>query len=62
MVMVVMEVRVGQMIGKLAVGERSRRKTCIHTCLIQGQRVKGCKHSNIRENRRIVFADRKSVV
>ncbi len=51
-----MPVRFCQMFSKLAVLDRSCFQTGICAGLIQSNRVEACKHSDIRQDRRIVLA------
>lgn len=55
--MVVMMVPIGlcQMIRQLAVGHGRRLLTGIDTGLIEGYRVKGSEHADVRQDRRVVF-------
>ena len=45
-----------QMFSKLAVGHRCSFQAGICTCLIQCNRVKTCKHSDIRKNCCVIFS------
>ena len=56
MVMVVDKVFFGHIICQLASGYGSGGQAGIHTGLIQSQRIEGGKHTDIRENRNIVFS------
>ena len=56
MIVMAMPSRFCQMFSKLAVLDRCCFETGICTCLIQCNRVKACKHSDIRKNRCIVFS------
>lgn len=56
MIVMMMPVRLCQMFSKLAVCDRSRLQAGIRSRLIQCYRVKACKHTDIRQDRRIIFA------
>lgn len=55
MIVVITEMFRRHPIRKLTVRKRSHFQTGIHTGLIQRERIKRCKHSDIREDRRIIF-------
>ena len=44
-----------QIFAELAVGDRSCLQAGISTGLIQRDRVKACEHSDIRQDRRVIF-------
>ena len=56
MIVVIVEMRISQMIGELASRHGVCGQTGIGTGLIQSQGIKGGKHSQVGENRRIVFS------
>ena len=48
--------RLAQVVPELAVRQRRALQARIHACLIQRQRIKGGKHADIRQDRRVVLA------
>ena len=55
MVVMTVPVRLRQMFAQLTVCDRCRLQTGIRTGLIQSNRIKACKHSDIRKDRCIIF-------
>ena len=52
----IMEVRISKMIAKLRIPDRLRLQSQIHTGLIQGNRIEGGQHTDVRKNRSIIFS------
>lgn len=55
MIVVSDEIRIFEMLRQLAARDRFRRQACIHTGLIQRQRILGYEHADVRQDRHIVF-------
>ena len=55
MVVMVVEIRAMHAVIQLASRHRSGRKTSIYASLVECQRVLGDKHTDVREDRRVVF-------
>ena len=54
-VVMIVEVRAMHVVVKLASWHWSSGKASIHTSLVEGKRVLGDKHTDVRKDRRIVF-------
>ena len=55
MVVMVVEIRAVHVVVKLAARHWGSGQTSIHTSLVEGKRILGHEHTDVRKDRRIVF-------
>ena len=56
LIAMIVAVRISKMIAKLRIPDRLRLQAQIHTSLIQGNRIEGGQHTDVRKNRSIIFS------